>query len=61
MAQIGPDTEIVVDALDEHGVMAARLGETGFAKERPFTRMAKGAVPSGDRALLYAIAGPELG
>ncbi len=61
LAQIGPDTEIVVDALDEHGVIAARLAEAGFAKERPFTRMAKGAVPSGDRALLLAIAGPELG
>ncbi len=61
LAQIGPDTEIVVDALDEHGAMAARLAEAGFAKERPFSRMAKGAVPNGDRALLYAIAGPELG
>ena len=61
LARIGPETEIVVDALDEHHALGARLAEAGFAPERPFTRMAKGAVPSGDRALLYAIAGPELG
>jgi GNAT superfamily N-acetyltransferase len=61
LAQIGPEIEIVVDAVDEYGTLAARLAEAGFAPERPFTRMAKGAVPIGDRALLYAIAGPELG
>lgn len=61
LEQLGPDAEIVVDALDEHGGMAARLADAGFVLERPFTRMAKGAVPNGDRALLFAVAGPELG
>ncbi len=53
--------EIVVDAVDGRPGFTAALQQAGFAPERPFTRMAKGAAPRGDDALLFAIAGPELG
>jgi GNAT superfamily N-acetyltransferase len=61
LAGLGPDAEVVIDAVDSRPGFTAALLETGFTVERPFTRMAKGAVPRGDDALLYAIAGPELG
>jgi GNAT superfamily N-acetyltransferase len=54
-------TEVVVDAVDGRPAFTAALREAGFVVERPFTRMAKGAVPRGNDALLFAIAGPELG
>jgi GNAT superfamily N-acetyltransferase len=53
--------EVVVDAVDGRPGFTAALEKAGFMVERPFTRMAKGAVPRGDDALLHAIAGPELG
>jgi GNAT superfamily N-acetyltransferase len=53
--------EVVVDAVDGRPGFTAALLKAGFAVERPFTRMAKGAVPRGNDALLFAIAGPELG
>ncbi len=53
--------EVVVDAVDGRAAFTAALGKAGFVVERPFTRMAKGAVPRGNDALLFAIAGPELG
>jgi GNAT superfamily N-acetyltransferase len=60
LALIGP-ASVVVDALDDRPGLRQALQAAGFLAERPFTRMAKGAVPAGDRALLHAIAGPELG
>jgi GNAT superfamily N-acetyltransferase len=59
--KLGSGTEVVIDAVDGRPAFTAALGQAGFTPERPFTRMAKGAVPRGDDALLYAIAGPELG
>ena len=59
--KLGSGAEVVVDAVDGRPGFTAALLKAGFAAERPFTRMAKGAVPVGDDALLFAIAGPELG
>jgi GNAT superfamily N-acetyltransferase len=53
--------EVVVDSVDGRPGFTAALQKAGFVVERPFTRMAKGAVPRGNDALLFAIAGPELG
>jgi GNAT superfamily N-acetyltransferase len=61
LAELAPDAEVVVDAVDSRPGFTAALREAGFEVERPFTRMAKGAVPHGEDALLYAIAGPEFG
>jgi GNAT superfamily N-acetyltransferase len=59
--KLGRGTEVVVDAVDGRPSFTAALLKAGFAAERPFARMAKGAVPRGNDALLFAIAGPELG
>lgn len=53
---------LLVDAVDRHAGFAARLREAGFEVERGYTRMALGTAEAfGDAALLFAIAGPELG
>lgn len=61
LEKLGSGAEVVIDAVDGRPGFTAALLEAGFTVERPFTRMAKGAVPSSDDALLHAIAGPELG
>ena len=54
--------QVIVDALDRHHRFAARLGELGFAVERPYTRMALERDDLfGDPRRCMAIAGPELG
>jgi GNAT superfamily N-acetyltransferase len=56
------DGPVLVDALDRHGALARWLEAHGFAKERPYTRMALGRDELfGDPRRLAAIAGPELG
>jgi len=53
---------VLLDALDCHGPLARWLEAHGFAKERPYTRMALGRDELfGDPGRLAAIAGPELG
>ena len=53
---------LVIDALDQHHLLAQCLQTHGFAVERPFTRMLLGRdTPFGEAARTFAIAGPELG
>ncbi len=53
---------VLLDALDRHGALARWLEGQGFARERPYTRMALGRDELfGDPRRLAAIAGPELG
>jgi GNAT superfamily N-acetyltransferase len=53
---------IILDTLDHHASFAQWLGAHGFARERPYTRMALGRDDLfGDPARLVAIAGPEFG
>jgi GNAT superfamily N-acetyltransferase len=53
---------VIVDALQHHAGFAASLAGQGFAKERPYTRMAlERDALFGDPARTVAIAGPELG
>jgi GNAT superfamily N-acetyltransferase len=53
---------VLLDALDLHEELRARLPAAGFAVERGYIRMALDAHPAfGDPATLFAIAGPELG
>jgi hypothetical protein len=53
---------VIVDALDRHAGLARWLESHGFARERPYTRMALGRDELfGDPRRLAAIAGPELG
>lgn len=58
-AQLPP---LIVDLPEGQPQLQAWLEATGFAIERPFTRMVRGAggVP-GDRARMPLVAGPELG
>jgi hypothetical protein len=56
------ETPVIVDALERHGAFARWLAAHGFARERPYTRMALGRDELfGDPARTLAIAGPELG
>lgn len=53
---------VIVDALERHDGFSRWLAENGFAKERPYTRMAFGRDELfGDPRRMVAIAGPELG
>lgn len=53
---------IIIDALARHGEFAGWLEAHGFARERPYTRMALGTGELfGDPGRTLAIAGPELG
>lgn len=53
---------VLLDALDRHADLARWLEAQGFARERPYTRMALGRDELfGDPRRLAAIAGPELG
>ena len=56
------DGTVVVDVPERAAPVAERLAARGFARERPYIRMAfeRDAIP-GDPALVHAIAGPELG
>ncbi len=51
----------LLDAREEAPGLAAWLAAHGAERERPFTRMARGASPPGDAGLLLAMAGPEFG
>jgi GNAT superfamily N-acetyltransferase len=56
------DGPVIVDVPDAHVTLCAALERAGFVPERTLTRMTYGqARPFGDRALTFAIAGPELG
>ena len=53
---------ITLDAADAAAGFTAWLAASGFARERPFTRMYRGrSRPFGNPGLTVAIAGPELG
>ncbi len=53
---------VIVDALDRQQDFARLLAQSGFAVERPYTRMALDSDGAfGDADLGFAIAGPELG
>jgi GNAT superfamily N-acetyltransferase len=52
---------LYVDVAD-HAALAALMDEYGFAFQRPFTRMVRGAGPApGRQELNFLVAGPELG
>jgi len=54
--------EVTIDVADRFAGVARWLSASGFAVERPFTRMHLGrSQPFGDAARVVAIAGPELG
>jgi GNAT superfamily N-acetyltransferase len=53
---------LAIDLADRHAALAGWLMAQGFAAERPFTRMVRGAPGAfADPARYVAIAGPELG
>jgi len=54
---------VFVDVPDHCAAMVTALQAAGFSAQRPFTRMLRGPAEGlpGDRALTWAIAGPELG
>jgi GNAT superfamily N-acetyltransferase len=53
---------VIVDLADRWMGLASRLEERGFARERPFLRMARGrATAFGNPDQLFAAAGPEFG
>jgi hypothetical protein len=55
-------TAVTIDAADAAPGFTDWLAASGFARERPFTRMYRGrSSPFGDPGLTAAIAGPELG
>ncbi len=55
-------TPVTLDAADAAAGFTRWLEASGFAVERPFTRMYRGrSEPFGDPGLTVAIAGPELG
>ena len=52
----------IVDVPEQATAVAAHLTGRGFARERPYIRMALGRdAIAGSPALVHAIAGPELG
>ena len=52
----------IIDVPTRWHQLAAWLAAHGFARQRPFTRMAQGRLePFGDPARLFATAGPEFG
>ncbi len=53
---------VYVDIVDRDAALGAWLGSLGFAFQRPFTRMVRGARRApGDESLVCCPAGPELG
>jgi GNAT superfamily N-acetyltransferase len=57
--QSGP---VIIDVPDRWAALGSHLEARGFARERPFLRMALGrSEPFGDPGRLFAAAGPELG
>jgi len=53
---------VVLDAADAAAGFTDWLAASGFARERPFTRMYRGrSEPFGEPGLTVAVAGPELG
>jgi len=53
---------VFIDVPNLQDEVAAFLKKHGFAKQRPFTRMFRGAPQGfGDPARMFAVAGPELG
>lgn len=60
--QSHPDRPLFIDAPDDQREWSNALSASGFAIERPFLRMYRGQLTSpGQRALVFAIAGPEFG
>ena len=55
------DARVFIDVPVERRRLAAHLGAIGFARQRPFTRMALGAPPPPLGAHQFAFAGPEFG
>lgn len=57
---VGPP--LYVDVVDHAPALRQWLEARGFAFQRPFTRMVRGAARApGDERLVYCVAGPELG
>jgi GNAT superfamily N-acetyltransferase len=57
-----PDREFIIDVPDDQHSWRARLGELGFAAERPFLRMYRGRLTTpGQPSQVYAITGAEFG
>jgi hypothetical protein len=53
---------LYVDVVDHAPVLRGWLEAHGFAFQRPFTRMVRGAASApGYEKLVYCVAGPELG
>jgi hypothetical protein len=48
--------------LADHAALRELVEQSGFAVQRPFTRMVRGTAPApGDEKLVHLVAGPELG
>ena len=59
---IGEQPSLIVDLRDTHPELRGWLEAAGFAFERPFTRMVRGALKApGDPRSVVLVAGPELG
>jgi GNAT superfamily N-acetyltransferase len=52
---------IIIDAPDSQAAFRAALAAAGFVERRGFTRMSLGGRSLGDPAMVFAVAGPELG
>jgi len=53
---------VLIDVVEGRAAVEAHLARAGFARERPYLRMAHGrATPFGEQSRLFAIAGRELG
>jgi GNAT superfamily N-acetyltransferase len=56
------DGPVIADVPDQHVMFCSALERAGFAPERTLTRMVyRRPLAFGDRALTFALAGPELG
>ncbi len=57
-----PDRYVFIDVPDDQQTWRVRLADLGFAIERPFLRMYRGALTAaGQPSRVYAITGPEFG
>ena len=61
LQRLGNDQPVIVDAFDSPNGLAGFLQGHGFAPERQFMRMVKGAAPRAELARYFAAAGPEFG
>jgi hypothetical protein len=61
LQRAGSDRPVIVDSFDSANGLAGFLQAHGFAPERQFMRMVKGAAPRIETGRYFAAAGPEFG